>query len=224
MRDSRSRHACPPNRTLASMMKRAIPEFARSPDGVGSARGRLRDPRNGPMTARQRPRYEPSLPAQQSWIRRQARRVLSSRARSVMDSQDLAQEAQHAALRDAGGCEFRSEGSFRAWMRVVLRNLAAKAMRRPLPVLSRGKGWSRIPGVGSTPSAGLRREDARGRWRRLSASLSKRDRKVVTLRLVEGLPFKAVGDRLGMDEGHARVTFNRCVKRLRESARDDVDD
>jgi len=141
-----------------------------------------------------------------------------------MDSQDLAQEAQHAALREAGACEFSSEGSFRAWMRVVVRNLAAKAMRRPPPVPGEQDSWSRIPGAGSTPSAGLHREDARHRWRRLSASLSKRDRKVVTLRIVEGLPFKAVGDRLGMDEGHARVTFSRCLRKLRASVRDDVDD
>ena len=167
------------------------------------------------------PRHRPDISANQSWIRRQARRALGKRGRSVMDSQDLAQEARRAALEDAERCEFADESSFRAWMRVVLRNLAAKATRRQRPDVPGDGGWSRIPGTGSTPSTGLHRADARRQWRQLSASLSKRDRNVVTLRIVEGLSFKAVGERLGMDEAHARVTFNRCLRKLRTNARDD---
>ena len=62
---------------------------------------------------------------------------------------------------------------------------------------------------------GLRREEARSRWRQLTLGLPKRDQKVVTLRLVEGLSFNDVGMRLGMEEGHARVTFNRSLQKLK---------
>jgi RNA polymerase sigma factor (sigma-70 family) len=167
------------------------------------------------MPKRTPTRYSPQLPEHQSWIRRQARRVLGPRVRSVMDSQDLAQETHLTALRDIGRCEFADERSFRAWIRVIMRNIAAKVGRRKGPLFGERESLSRIPGTGSTPSMGMRREDARGRWRHLASGLSKRDQKVVTLRLVEGLSFKDVGMRLGMEEGHARVAFNRSVKKLK---------
>ena len=167
------------------------------------------------MPKRTPTRYLPQLPEQQSWIRRQARRGLGPRVRSVMDSQDLSQEAQLAILKEADRCEFSDERSFRAWIRTVMRNIAAKAGRRPIPCVGEGEGMSRFPGSGSTPSMGLRREEARSRWRQLTLGLPKRDQKVVTLRLVEGLSFKDVGMRLGMEEGHARVTFNRSLQKLK---------
>jgi len=132
-----------------------------------------------------------------------------------MDSQDLAQETQLTALKNAKRCKFSDERSFRAWIRVVMRNIAAKAGRRTGPFVGEKESLSGIPGSGSTPSTGMRREEARERWRRLTSRLSKRDQKVVTLRLAEGLSFKDVGMRLGMEEGHTRVVFNRSLHKLK---------
>ena len=141
--------------------------------------------------------------------------MLGPRVRSVMDSQDLAQEVQLTALKGAERREFADERSFRAWIGVVMRNIAAKAGRRKGLLGGERESLSRIPGTGSTPSMGMRREDDRSRWRQLATGLSKRDQKVVTLRLVEGLSFNDVGMRLGMEEGHARVTFNRSLQKLK---------
>ena len=150
--------------------------------------------------------------------------MLGPRVRSVMDSQDLAQEVQLTALKGAERREFADERSFRAWIGVVMRNIAAKAGRRKGLLGGERESLSQMPGTGSTPSMGMRREDDRSRWRQLATGLSKRDQKVVTLRLVEGLSFQDVGMRLGMEEGHARVTFNRSLQKLKAQTSPHVHD
>jgi RNA polymerase sigma-70 factor (ECF subfamily) len=45
--------------------------------------------------------------------------------------------------------------------------------------------------------------------------LSERNRTVVMLRIAENLPFRSIGERMGMSEENARVVFNRVVKDLR---------
>ena len=156
--------------------------------------------------------------AERTWLRRQARRMLGRNLRSVVDSQDLVQEVQVAALRAQAGKHFENERAFRSWLLVILRNLTAQLgrdwkRRRPS---AEDVAWSRLPGTASTPASSLVRRDGDDGLRRRLAHLSERDRQVVLLRIVEDHSFAEIGRRLGIREANARVLFNRNLRRLRE--------
>ena len=163
----------------------------------------------------------PELDQHQGWLRRRARGLLSPRLRRWMDSGDLAQDAWLLARRDMQGREFSGESGFRSWLWTLLRNLAAGKARRLPPDQAGEVSWSRLPGRESAPSSRLRgREQEREVARRLRA-LPKKEQAVVTLRVVEELPFREIAGRLGLSEGAARVAFHRSIQKLRAASRDD---
>ena len=173
------------------------------------------------MASRRKSVSSPQLVQQQSWLRRRARGMLSPRLRRLMDSGDLAQDAYLLARRDMRGREFSGEPGFRSWLWTILRNLASGRARR-LPQDQAGEiSWSRLPGRESAPSSRLRgREQEREVARRLRV-LPKKEQTLVTLRVVEELPFREIAARLGLSEGAARVAFHRSIQRLRAASRDD---
>ena len=159
------------------------------------------------------PRFEPSPALEQTWLRRQARRVLGDRLRTVVDSQDLAQEVQVLALEHARRARFAARRGFRGWLLAVLRNRAASLGRRRQPGPS-DVDWEALAADGSSPSLGLKRQESAAEVRRRLGSLSERDREVVRLRVVEDLPWAEVAARIGIGEGHARVIFDRSAAKL----------
>lgn len=166
-------------------------------------------------------RSNPQLVQHQSWLRRRARGLLSPRLRRWMDSGDLAQEAYLLARRDLRGREFSGESGFRSWLWVVLRNLVAGKARR-MPADQAGEvSWSRLPGREPSPSTGLRALDQDREVARRLRILPEKERAVVTLRIVEELPFREISARLGLSEGAARVAFHRSIHKLRAASRDD---
>jgi RNA polymerase sigma-70 factor (ECF subfamily) len=69
---------------------------------------------------------------------------------------------------------------------------------------------------GSTPSARLHRDERRLRVRAALASLPERDREVLVLRHLEGLPAKEIAAVLGTTEGAIHTRHVRALHRLRQ--------
>jgi RNA polymerase sigma-70 factor (ECF subfamily) len=75
---------------------------------------------------------------------------------------------------------------------------------------------------GPSPSAGLHREELRSRVRLALAALPERDREVLVLRHLEGLPVPEVADVLGTTAGAVRTRHVRALHRLRELLGPDI--
>jgi len=164
------------------------------------------------------PGFRPELDKEQSWLRRQARRLIGRRLRSTVDSQDLSQDAQLAALRGMNGKKFENRPAFRGWLRRILGNRARDLARGQLGGAPEDAAWSQIPGRERSPSRLMQDSAEHGDlWHKLR-KLPERERVVLRLRIVEELSFAELAQRLGISEGNARVIFHRGVAHLRGSA------
>lgn len=145
---------------------------------------------------------------------------MGSRLRGWMESGDLAQETEREAWRSMNGKRFPNLAAFRGWLLKILRHRAAnESRRRGLDLVE--APWSRLPGEEWTPSRLAAARDS-GRWvRDRLQSLTQRERQVVLARVVDGESFRAIGERLAITEGNARVIFHRSLQRLREGNDDD---
>ena len=113
---------------------------------------------------------------------------------------------------------FENQGLRRAWLFRVLRNLVISESRRRKLVSFEGE----LAGQGKSPSSlAEEAEGTRCARARLSV-LPARDRNLVELRVLEGLPFSEIASRLGLNsEGHARVIFQRSLGQLRRGTDDE---
>jgi RNA polymerase sigma-70 factor (ECF subfamily) len=73
----------------------------------------------------------------------------------------------------------------------------------------------RVLGRHSNPSAGLHRQERRDRVQAALATLSKTDREVLVLRILEALPTRETAALLGMSEGAVRSRQVRALERLK---------
>jgi RNA polymerase sigma factor (sigma-70 family) len=154
------------------------------------------------------------LGKQHSWLKRKARRLMGSRLRGWVESGDLAQQAQQEAFRSLDGKSFANLAAFRGWLLKILRHIAiGESRRRGVDLIE--EGWSRIPGEERTPSRVAAISDSGRFVRDRLRILPERERQVVLARVVDGERFAAIGERLGIAEGHARVIFHRSLEKLR---------
>ncbi len=161
------------------------------------------------------PESGPPTEQERSWLRRQAHKCVRGPLRNSLDASDLTQETLLAAERGKIGKTFAGRGALRAWLRVILRNVAAQQARRRSFGIVHEALSSSVPGKSS---ASRTDEEESGRLDEVQSRLkhlSERNREIVLLRVAENLPFAQIGDRLGMSESNARVVFNRVVKDLR---------
>jgi RNA polymerase sigma-70 factor (ECF subfamily) len=86
----------------------------------------------------------------------------------------------------------------------------------PLPEGSLHELVDRLVSKGSSPSAGLHREDRRRQAQSLLGQLPDADRELLVLRHLEHLSMKEVAAVLGISEGAAKVRHVRALARLRE--------
>jgi RNA polymerase sigma factor (sigma-70 family) len=164
------------------------------------------------------PGSDPTPELERSWLRRQAKKLVRGRMRTKLDASDLTQDALLAATRGSKGKSFAGRGALRAWLRVILRNIAAQHARRRGFHAVHHELSSSVPCPASARVLGTDgHEDDEDVMRRIQ-HLSDRHRSIVMLRVAEGLPFHDIGVRLGMSEVNARVVFNRVVKDLRRRA------
>ncbi|MFO1010295.1 MAG: sigma-70 family RNA polymerase sigma factor [Planctomycetota bacterium] len=155
-----------------------------------------------------------SLASERGWMRQRARRMIGPNLRRYVDSEDLVQQVQLEAVRQLDGRTFDSPSAFRKWLGLLLRHRAIEVARRRRLTDSDASGSSVSDPVRGPATQCADRDDARALLVRLG-ELPDRDRRVVTLRVLEGLPFAEVARRLGLSEVHARVVFNRTLARLR---------
>src|SRR4051812_36665780 len=72
-----------------------------------------------------------------------------------------------------------------------------------------------VPGVGTSPSRRLIRDEVRRQVRAAMDRLPPRDREILVLRHVEGKSTVAIGDALGISPGTVRIRHLRALERLR---------
>lgn len=155
------------------------------------------------------------------FVRREARR-LSPCARIGVDGSDLAQEAWVAALE----AERRGKGprpdprAEAVWLRRILRNKAAEAVRRARTAKRGGEAAilpleDEVAGHVTTPSEKLRRAEREQCLARALQTLNARDRQVLNLTLVQDRPRQEVAALLGIGDGYARRLRRDALERLR---------
>jgi RNA polymerase sigma-70 factor (ECF subfamily) len=132
-----------------------------------------------------------------------------------LDASDLTQDTLLAATRGSEGKSFAGRGALRAWLRVILRNIAAQHARRRGFHAVHDELSSSLPCPAGAHVGDVGDRESHEEIQRRLQHLSERNRTVVMLRIAENLPFRAIGERMGMSEENARVVFNRVVKDLR---------
>ena len=151
--------------------------------------------------------------------------------RNTSDAEDLVQETMLRAYSRID--TFREDGSVRAWLHTILRNLFInsyrKRSREPQQVTfdAHDDTLRAAPGgSGSSASAGdahltpervvLSRMDEAALLRAVG-QLPAEFREVIVLADVQGLAYKEIADRLALPVGTVRSRLNRARKRVRRS-------
>jgi RNA polymerase sigma-70 factor (ECF subfamily) len=167
----------------------------------------------------QRLLYEHYIPL----LRARIQRRLPSLVRRKVAASDVIQEAWLTAFQRLPSFEFRSEGTFEAWLARIVENKVRDEVRRFLRTGKRDarregpdaatagvRGKTRSPS--SVVSGNEEREAVEERLRRLPA----RYRLVVDLVHREGLSWADVGERMGCSAEAARKLYARVIGRLGE--------
>ncbi len=137
-------------------------------------------------------------------------------------AEDVLQETWIAVLRSIDG--FEGRGSLRSWVIGILLNQAryhGRRERRSLPFASLRRGgprtgwWVVPPARTEGPGERLDAEALRHDLTAAIAGLPPRQREVVTMRDVLGLPASEVCTVLGVSEGNQRVLLHRARSRVR---------
>jgi len=157
----------------------------------------------------------PDPVAEASWLRRRAHRLLGAEARRGLDTQDVVQHAQLEAWRRRGTNSFTSRGALRAWLDRVAANFVRGEGRRARPLRADTVQLNGACAEDSTPShrAGAREQLTLVRER--LSELPERTRRVVELRMWDGLPHAEIAERLDISTEHARVLYHRGLNALR---------
>jgi RNA polymerase sigma-70 factor (ECF subfamily) len=138
--------------------------------------------------------------------------------RKKIEVADVVQETLLKAFESIASFEDRGEGSFPRWLRGIADNLLLYWARRE-------QRYEALPGSGLagsavSPSAGLRREERFERLERAVAGLSAEEREILLLARVEGLPMKAIAERLGRTPESVRQNLWRSLRKLRRAMGD----
>lgn len=165
------------------------------------------------------------LEAHLPWITAQVKRRMGPVLQKKAETGDYVQNALLQFLKYGPCFSISSENQFRAFLLKVVENslrnqhdwfTAARreiARERPLPsdtVLSLDPPQGEV----KTPSKQAARHEQEA-WIRLSMEfIDAKAREILVLRQWEKLPFKEIGDRLGVSEVAARMKHNRAVKQL----------
>lgn len=156
------------------------------------------------------------------WIRVRMGPLLRSR----LNVDDVFQETFLQAHRSIGEFRDQGEGSFQRWMFSVAENrlrdlhkFHAAQKRHPQREAAETDEETRIVQTlsagGTTPSEGVRRAEIADRLAEGLARIPEELREVLVLRVVEGLAFPEVAERLGCDARAARGLYVRALRELK---------
>jgi RNA polymerase sigma factor (sigma-70 family) len=151
-------------------------------------------------------------------LKRFAQRHLPAHLRGRISADDLLQEVVLSAMRRLHHLEFRHEQAFLSYLLKSIRHRIVDEIRRgrcqptPLPLKDHGH-WNVDPGVSPLQRL-IARENVR-RYAKALACLPDRDRQLIVLRVVHGLPCLEVAARLGMpSDAAAHMAVKRALQRL----------
>ena len=153
-------------------------------------------------------------------VRRHQRALFSLCLRYVRDTDEAADLVQRAFVRAMGKLgDLRDAGVFRSWLLRIGAHLALNHIRDHARfVADDGELESLGDERTSTASAALDRLEAAEQASALRAAvngLPTKQRMTLELRIYEDLPFRDIGEALGISEGAAKVNFHYAVRKLR---------
>ena len=154
-------------------------------------------------------------------VRRHQRALFSLCLRYVRDTDEAADLVQRSFVRAMGKLgDLRDAGVFRSWLLRIGAHLALNHIRDHARFVAddgeieAGTGDER----GMSASAALDRLEAAETAQALRgavATLPTKQRMTLELRIYEDLPFRDIGEALGISEGAAKVNFHYAVRKLR---------
>ncbi|HSJ25754.1 MAG TPA: RNA polymerase sigma factor [Longimicrobiales bacterium] len=137
----------------------------------------------------------------------------------ILGDRDLAQDATQDAFVNALGAlhRFRGDASFRTWLLRIAVNAARSIGRRQV----RRREVNLVladhePSRGQDPATRAENATEVERVERVLATLPRKQRMAVALRVQQGLSYAEIAAALDCSEGAARVNYHLGVKRLRE--------
>ena len=149
-------------------------------------------------------------------LRQFAQRHLPAGSRGGVGADDVVQEAVMRSLRQLDRFEFRHDEAFLAYLRKSIRHRIIdeirRAHRRPALV---ALGTRESIDRGVSPLERLIAKSRMRHYRDQLATLRVRDRRLIVLRVEQGLSYADVATRLGMrTETAARMAITRAIHRL----------
>jgi RNA polymerase sigma-70 factor (ECF subfamily) len=154
-------------------------------------------------------------------VRRHQRALFALCLRYVRDADEAADLVQRSFVRAMGKlADLRDAGVFRSWILRIGAHLALNHIRDHARFvaddgeLETGPSDDRAP----SPSAALDRLEAAEEASALRAAVNElptKQRMTLELRIYEDLPFRDIGEALGISEGAAKVNFHYAVRKLR---------
>jgi|SRR5215831_9158226 len=153
-------------------------------------------------------------------VRRHQRALFALCLRYVRDTDEAADLVQRSFVRAMGKLsDLRDAGVFRSWLLRIGAHLALNHIRDHARfVADDGELESLGDDRAATPSAALDRLEAAEQATALRAAvngLPTKQRMTLELRIYEDLPFRDIGEALGISEGAAKVNFHYAVRKLR---------
>ena len=181
-----------------------------------------------------------SLEAYRDYLRLLAGLHLDPRLRGKLDPSDVVQQTLARAHEKGGQFRGGTEAERAAWLRQILANELAAAVRRHLAAGKRDAGRERSLHAGvedssarleallaadqTSPSARAVRQEELRRLAEALAGLPEDQRRAVELHHLHGLPVEEVARTLGRSESAAGGLLRRGLKRLRELMREPAGD
>ena len=153
-------------------------------------------------------------------VRRHQRALFALCLRYVRDTDEAADLVQRSFVRAMGKLgDLRDAGVFRSWLLRIGAHLALNHIRDHARFVADD---SELDSMGderdSSASAALDRLEAAEQASALRAAvngLPTKQRMTLELRIYEDLPFRDIGEALGISEGAAKVNFHYAVRKLR---------
>jgi RNA polymerase sigma-70 factor (ECF subfamily) len=161
---------------------------------------------------------------------------LHGRLRARVSASDVVQETFLRASEHFDDFRGTTEQELVAWLRVILRrsllhivqrqvSARKRTIRKEVALPHRGHGGfaSSLEPVspGSSPSNALARRELTDHVNERLARLPRPFREVLTLRNLEGLPFREVARRMNRTPGAVRILWLRALEKLREQCSDE---
>jgi RNA polymerase sigma-70 factor (ECF subfamily) len=173
-----------------------------------------------------------SLEAYREYLRLLAGLQLDPRLRGKLDPSDIVQEALARAHEKAAQFRGSTEAEHAAWLRQILHNQLAQAVRRFLGADKRDAARERslhaaleessarlealLAAEQTSPSQRAVREEELLRLARALAQLPEDQRRAVELHHLQGQPLEEIAATLGRSEAAVGGLLRRGLKRLRE--------